>query len=326
MSELAGRTIAGRYRVGSLLSQGRGGTTYSAVQTGVFEREVLIELISGPLSQDRVKIADVARRVARLRHSAAITPTDSGELEIPRRGGSPESRLYFVRPPLLALSLEEKLAREGVVETEAIHFATELAECLEEAHQNGVSHGAISLSGVWVEPVASNEVVRLVFEVAICATCRPGSLGYADDLFGFASILEAFAVSAKAPTTSPLSTVAKAIRDGNLTVTREARRRLFQDAPNRRPDVRSSRSKEQAMKAILAESAEFPTIGSIPGAPGSVPHYGATPEVRADSSLGTVGFDSPEELYGEEQTEEEQPGFGSEETETEIPGVKKKRS
>lgn len=80
------------------------------------------------------------------------------------------------------------------------------------------------------------------------------------------------------------------------------------------------------MKAILAESAEFPTIGSIPGAPGSVPHYGATPEVRADSSLGTVGFDSPEELYGEEQTEEEQPGFGSEETETEIPGVKKKRS
>ncbi|MBI2375982.1 MAG: hypothetical protein HYV07_18455 [Deltaproteobacteria bacterium] len=309
MTELSGRTVASRYRVGEILGRNRDSTTYAAVQTGVFEREVVLEILSPELSTDRARVADVARRLARLRHSATVAPTDSGEIGVSRRGGDADSRIYFVRPPLLALTLEERLEREGASELEALRFAESVAECLEEAHLNGVAHGAIAPRSIWIEPVAGLDIVRIVFEVSTSATARPGSLGQLDDLFGLASIAEALAQKASGRGGKALTELARAIRDGGIPLMREARKRLSAET-TRRVGRTKSRVSMMPRAALLDPSDALPTFAEVGRT--------SSESSRSDNSMGAVGFDEAEALVGEEQTEEERPGFGSEETETDL--------
>lgn len=119
--------------------------TISKAHDALLERVVLIKSLSPKLNRQaaiRQAFRDVVRQAARLKHNNIATVFDSG-----MHDGAPFAVMEHIDGHLLS----DHLQRRGRVSTPLTrHIITSIAEALDEAHHNGVVHGALSPKDVIV--------------------------------------------------------------------------------------------------------------------------------------------------------------------------------
>ncbi|MFK7987699.1 MAG: serine/threonine-protein kinase [Sandaracinaceae bacterium] len=205
---LSGKTIAGRYKVISLLGQGGSGRVYLAQQIGL-DRRVAIKVIRKDRKEDPVTAARFmreAKAAGRIQSPHVVTLFDFG------RDGEED---YIAMELLEGQSLAERLKGNEPISThEALSIASSIAKGLKAAHEAGVLHRDLKPGNVflcadgtvkvldfgiakllddespeWGEPLTQvNRIIGTpVYMSPEAATRRP--LGPQTDLYGLGLIL-----------------------------------------------------------------------------------------------------------------------------------------
>jgi serine/threonine-protein kinase len=134
MTEAAGRTLGGRYRMEALLAAGGMGEVWAARDL-LLDRSVAVKVLGGAFAGDgraAERLRREARAAGRLEHPAIARVLDLGE-----DGGRP----YLVMELLEGESLAERIARAGPMDpAEAARVVAAVAGALEAAHRAGVVH------------------------------------------------------------------------------------------------------------------------------------------------------------------------------------------
>ncbi len=139
------RTLAGRFRLESVLGQGGMGTVYRAVDT-TMQRTVAIKLIdTDPGAEDDAvsRFLREARNTARITHPHIVHLYDLG------RGDRGE--LFFVMELLAGESLSDRIRRlTRLPVDDAIHIATQICAALGYAHKKGLVHRDLKPANVQI--------------------------------------------------------------------------------------------------------------------------------------------------------------------------------
>ena len=139
------RTLAGRFRLESVLGQGGMGTVYRAVDT-TMQRPVAIKLIEpDPSAEDDAvsRFLREARNTARITHPHIVHLYDLG------RGDRGE--LFFVMELLAGESLSDRIRRFGRLPVdEAVHIAKQMCAALGYAHKKGLIHRDLKPANVMI--------------------------------------------------------------------------------------------------------------------------------------------------------------------------------
>lgn len=134
-SQLIGRTIAGKYRVDSLLGEGGMAQVFKATHLGL-DRPVVIKIMhSGLPSMDTAmkRFEQECKVTARIDHPNVVSVFDVGSIE--------GRRPYLVMEYILGESLRDYLDREVSMEVpEAGTVMMQVCSGLHEAHQQGIVH------------------------------------------------------------------------------------------------------------------------------------------------------------------------------------------
>jgi len=142
--DLEGRTLDGRYQLGSPLGVGGMARVYLATDR-VLERQVAVKVLSPPYAQDPVFVARFrreARSAARLSHPNIVAVFDSG---------SDADQPYLVMEYVAGQSLAQLLAREGwLAPHRAAELAIEVCKALAAAHAQGLVHRDVTPANVLV--------------------------------------------------------------------------------------------------------------------------------------------------------------------------------
>ncbi|MCB9530110.1 MAG: serine/threonine protein kinase, partial [Myxococcales bacterium] len=133
-AELAGQTLAGRYRVEKAIGRGPLGTVYRAEDTE-HRKRVAIKVFDAEIEPD----GDEARRLL------ADLETASGlmnpHLVPPLDAGVTDKRLFVVEPLLAGQSLADRLEQEGPqAPLDAVRYALEVLVALDALHRHHILH------------------------------------------------------------------------------------------------------------------------------------------------------------------------------------------
>src|SRR5210317_1483063 len=133
--------LEGRYRIERQLGEGGMATVYLADDVR-HDRRVALKVLKPELAAvvgaDRF-LAEI-RTTANLQHPHILPLFDSGEAD---------SFLYYVMPYFEGESLRDRLDRERQLPVpEAVRIATEVAEALHSAHEQGVVHRDIKPANI----------------------------------------------------------------------------------------------------------------------------------------------------------------------------------
>jgi len=139
-TELFATTVADRYRIERRLGEGGMATVYLAEDLK-HDRKVALKVLrpelAAVLGADR--FVQEIKTTAQLQHPHILPLYDSGRTATEQRGGM--ELLYYVMPYIQGETLRQKLDREvqlGI--DEAVRIATEVADALQYAHEQGVIH------------------------------------------------------------------------------------------------------------------------------------------------------------------------------------------
>jgi serine/threonine-protein kinase len=154
---LTGTILDGRYRVAELIGIGGMGRVYRAEQVNVHGRDVAIKLLSSAVAGTAVvsqRFENEARIIAQLRHPNTLKMIDSGRF--------PDGRLYIVTEFLAGCPLEELYTDEPLTMRRTINIMKQVCSSLSEAHDLGIIHRDLKPSNIFVEPVAGQDVVKVL--------------------------------------------------------------------------------------------------------------------------------------------------------------------
>ncbi|MFT7625688.1 MAG: serine/threonine protein kinase, partial [Myxococcota bacterium] len=160
--ELVGATIAGRYRIDSVIGQGGMGSVFAATQLGI-DRRVAVKVLRPPLHRDeaqavraRTRFEREAKTLSRLSHPHTMRVFDYGHTE----SGNP----YIVTELLEGKPLETVVEGEGsVAPIRAVRIISGVLKSLAEAHEAGIVHRDISAGNVFLVEVRDDpEFVKLI--------------------------------------------------------------------------------------------------------------------------------------------------------------------
>jgi serine/threonine protein kinase len=144
VTDLEGRILDGRYRLGSLLGVGGMARVYLASDR-VLERQVAVKVLSPPYAQDPVfveRFRREARSAARLSHPNIVAVFDSG---------SDAGEHYLVMEYVAGQSLAELLADQGrLAPRRAAELGVEVCAALAAAHAQGLVHRDVKPANVLV--------------------------------------------------------------------------------------------------------------------------------------------------------------------------------
>jgi Tol biopolymer transport system component len=132
--------LAGRYRIERRLGEGGMATVYLAEDLK-HDRKVALKVLRQELGMvlGADRFLQEIRTTARLQHPHILPLYDSGSTTAARGGGT--GLLYYVMPYIQGETLREKLDRERQLGVdEAVSIATEVADALQHAHEQGVIH------------------------------------------------------------------------------------------------------------------------------------------------------------------------------------------
>ena len=168
---MIGATLA-HYRVTAALGAGGMGEVYRATDTKL-GREVAIKVLPAEVAQDPERLARFEREaklLASLNHSniAHVYGFESATL--------PDgSAAHFLAMELVpGEDLAERLKRGPIPVDEALAFARQIAEALEEAHEKGIVHRDLKPANVKVTPDGKVKVLDFGLAKASPATRPPG--------------------------------------------------------------------------------------------------------------------------------------------------------
>jgi eukaryotic-like serine/threonine-protein kinase len=168
--DLQGRTLAGRYQLGSLLGVGGMASVYLA-DDRVLQRQVAVKVLRPPDAQDPAVVERFrreARAAARLSHPNIVTVFDSG---------SDGELHYLVMEYVQGESLAQLLARQGrLAPRRAAELAMQVCAALAAAHAQGLVHRDIKPANVLVGADGRVQVADFgIAKAAAAATTLTGS-------------------------------------------------------------------------------------------------------------------------------------------------------
>lgn len=134
--ELIGRTIAGRYRVESLLGTGGMGAVYLVEHTGIDKRMALKVLSESMMANPKVvkRFEREAKAAANFGHPHVAGASDYGRME--------DGRFYLVLEYVEGKELRQAMdeANGPLPPSRAFFIARQIASALNRAHKLGVVH------------------------------------------------------------------------------------------------------------------------------------------------------------------------------------------
>jgi hypothetical protein len=145
-----GRTVAGRYRLGTVIGRGGMGTVWRGEDT-LLGRDVAVKEVELPSHLDaddrrraRARVLREARAAARLSHPASVTVYDVAE---------DDGTVHLVMELLEAPTLAEVVRSNGPLSpARAAEVGVELAGALAAAHREGIVHRDVKPSNVVLLP------------------------------------------------------------------------------------------------------------------------------------------------------------------------------
>jgi serine/threonine-protein kinase len=156
--DLAGREIAGRYRIVRQLGAGGMGAVYVAEQISL-KRTVALKLLKSELSSNPGLIRRFnieAELAAKLSHPNTVTMFDFGQ--------DADGTLFIVMEFVAGRSLRDLIQREAPLPlARVIHIAEQVAASLSDAHARGIVHRDIKPDNVMLSEVGKRtDVVRVL--------------------------------------------------------------------------------------------------------------------------------------------------------------------
>ena len=148
MTNLTGKTLAGRYRVDAEIGRGGMADVYRGVDV-VLDREVAIKVLTERDDGERDRFLREARSMARLNHRNVVAVYDAGRDD----GWS-----FIIMELVEGRTLGSVPAHELTVHTAIRHYI-EILEALAYAHGNGVIHRDVKPANVMVLPSGAVKVM-----------------------------------------------------------------------------------------------------------------------------------------------------------------------
>jgi len=160
-SSLAGRIVAGRYRVERLLAEGGMGRVFRAVQIAL-DRPIALKCIHPHLvgAEEMVsRFLEEARLASRLSHPNIVQIYDFGQST-----ADEGAELYLAMELLEGVSLDSELDRLGALpQARAVDIVRQVLAALGEAHAHGIIHRDVKPENVVLSPSrSSGERVKLI--------------------------------------------------------------------------------------------------------------------------------------------------------------------
>jgi serine/threonine-protein kinase len=140
ITEHLSTALADRYRIERRLGEGGMATVYLAEDLK-HDRKVALKVLRQELGMvlGADRFLQEIKTTARLQHPHILPLYDSGSTTVAHGGGT--GLLYYVMPYVQGETLREKLDREHQLGIdEAVSIATEVADALQHAHEQGVIH------------------------------------------------------------------------------------------------------------------------------------------------------------------------------------------
>jgi eukaryotic-like serine/threonine-protein kinase len=146
---LSAGTMLGPYRITSLIGSGGMGEVYKAVDSRL-GRTVAVKVLPSDLASDadrRQRFELEARAISSLNHPRIAALYDVGE-----QAGTP----YLVMELVDGQTLADRLLRGKLPLSQALEYAVQIADALEDAHRNGIVHrdlkpGNVMITGAGVK-------------------------------------------------------------------------------------------------------------------------------------------------------------------------------
>ena len=156
-SELVGRTLAGKYRIDEVISEGGMGTVYRATHI-LMDKRVAIKVLQPSLAADSVVVARFsreARAASRISHPHAISVTDFGESE--------DGIVFLVMEFLHGKTLKEIIRSNGPLPLpRVVEIMRQVCGALEAAHAENVIHRDLKSDNIMLIDVAEGDWVKVL--------------------------------------------------------------------------------------------------------------------------------------------------------------------
>ena len=166
MTDLVGRTLS-HYRITSAIGAGGMGEVYRATDT-TLGRDVAIKVLPPEVAQDTERLGRFRREahlLASLNH-----PNIAAIYGLEEAAGQPFIALELVEGE----DLKERLARGAIPVDEALEIAAQIAEALEEAHNQGIVHRDLKPANVKLTPGGKVKVLDFGLAKAWAGESRDG--------------------------------------------------------------------------------------------------------------------------------------------------------
>lgn len=173
---LLGRTLAGRYRIETLIAEGGFGRVYRAFDPEL-QRHVALKVpkpnrVSSPEQADQ--LLEEARRAAKLRHPGIVSIYDVGR----------DDGLVFIVADLIeGENLAELIDRQRPAPREAARIVAEVADALQFAHEQGFVHRDIKPANILIDEhgrphITDFGIAATVEQISRGETAASGTLAY----------------------------------------------------------------------------------------------------------------------------------------------------
>jgi serine/threonine protein kinase len=157
---MIGRMVDGRFRIVDVLGKGGFGAVYRAVQTSV-GREVALKFVLEGMPPEGVRrFMREARTTSLLRNIHTVTIYDFGQNE--------DGKLYLAMEMLEGHTLGQRLVAHGTIPWKtALHILAQVAESLEEAHDQGVIHRDLKPGNIMLMEMGGDNTFVKVLDFGI---------------------------------------------------------------------------------------------------------------------------------------------------------------
>src|SRR3970040_188505 len=171
VSERLSTALGDRYRIDRRLGEGGMATVYLAEDLR-HDRKVALKVLKPELAAvlGAERFVQEIKTTAQLQHPHVLPLYDSGSTAATEGGGT--EFLYYVMPYIQGETLRQKLDREeqpGV--DEAVNIATEVADALQYAHEQGVIHRDIKPENILLR---SGRAIVADFGIAVAVSAAAG--------------------------------------------------------------------------------------------------------------------------------------------------------
>jgi len=171
VSERLSTALGDRYRIERRLGEGGMATVYLAEDLR-HDRKVALKVLKPELAAvlGAVRFVQEIKTTAQLQHPHVLPLYDSGSTAATEGGGT--EFLYYVMPYIQGETLRQKLDREvqlGI--DEAVNIATEVADALQYAHEQGVIHRDIKPENILLR---SGRAIVADFGIAVAVSAAAG--------------------------------------------------------------------------------------------------------------------------------------------------------